>query len=234
MWLKINKLWQIPCNGIVPRRRSRAQRGKDIDARLAGPTFIARSRSMTDSTASEIRVTDPPREPSTDAHAGLAPRRRARPGGPQEAPVGRGAVVPGVRRPCVLVVDDEAHDREIYGRTLCYNGFDVVFAADGRSALNRAAQYTPDLVVLDVCLPDMSGLRVLGILRERPEFNGTPVIVLSGLSEDGLGGRARAAGGDRYIEKPASPVMVLHAVEDLIGKAPLPGVGVLPQVVEPA
>jgi CheY-like chemotaxis protein len=188
---------------------------------------------MTDSTASEIRVTDAPREPSTDAHAGLASRRPDRSRGPQEA-AGRCAVVPGVRRPCVLVVDDEAHDREIYGRTLCYNGFDVVFAADGRSALDRAVRYPPDLVVLDVCLPDMSGLRVLGILRERPEFSGTPVIVLSGLSEEGLGGRARAAGGDRYIEKPASPVTVLHAVEDLIGKAPLPGVGALPQVIEPA
>jgi CheY-like chemotaxis protein len=148
--------------------------------------------------------------------------------------MGFGAVAPGARRPCVLVVDDESHDREIYGRTLCYNGFDVVFAADGKSALDRAVQYLPDLVLLDVCLPDMSGLRVLSILRERPEFSGTPVIVLSGLAEDGPGGRACDAGCDRYIEKPASPIVVLHAVEDLIGKAPLPGVGALPQVIEPA
>jgi two-component system, cell cycle response regulator DivK len=139
----------------------------------------------------------------------------------------------GTRRPRILVVDDDPDDREIYGRILCYNGFDVVFAADGATALDRAERYPPDLVLLDLCLPDMSGLGVLDSLRERLHLELTPVVALSGLRQHDLGGKVRAAGCARYIEKPASPVAVLHSVEDLIGKAPLPGVGTPPQVIEP-
>jgi CheY-like chemotaxis protein len=138
----------------------------------------------------------------------------------------------GGTRPRVLVVDDDPDDREIYGRMLCYNGFDVVFAADGATALDQAAQYPPDLVLLDLCLPDMSGLRVLERLRDQPQCVSTPVVALSGLRQDRVAAEVRDAGCDSFIEKPASPVDVLHSVEGLVGKAPLPGVGTPPQVIE--
>jgi CheY-like chemotaxis protein len=149
-----------------------------------------------------------------------------------ESPESRSAS-DGKGRPRVLVVDDDPDDREIYGRMLCYNGFDVVFALDGATALDQAAKYPPDLVLLDLCLPDMSGLDVLERLRDRPQCVATPVVALSGLRQDRVAAKVRDAGFDNFIEKPASPVAVLHSVEDLVGKAPLPGVGTPPQVIEP-
>jgi CheY-like chemotaxis protein len=136
------------------------------------------------------------------------------------------------RRPRVLVVDDDPHDREIYGRILCYNGFDVLFAATAAAAFHAADRWPIDLILLDVGLPDMSGLALIARLRRLPRWRSVPAIALSGFRRDSLGNLARQAGCDEFIEKPASPVEVLHAVERRLGRAPLPGDGSPPQVVE--
>lgn len=137
-------------------------------------------------------------------------------------------------RPRVLVVDDDAHDREIYGRILCYNGYDVVFAASGSAALEMAEEHPADLVLLDLGLPDVDGLDLLTDLRQRSSYQGKPVIAISGFTRRSRGEQAISAGCTEYIEKPASPVEVLHTIEHLIGRAPLPGVGRPPTVFERA
>lgn len=140
---------------------------------------------------------------------------------------------PAPERPCVLVVDDEDHEREIYGRILCYNGFDVVYAGTGAGALEIAATQRVDVVLLDLGLPDMPGLDVLGALRRQPAFGDTPVIAFSAFARRQMGEPAERAGCRQYIEKPASPVAVLHAVESMIGRPPKPGVGRPPRAVGP-
>ena len=135
----------------------------------------------------------------------------------------------GRERPRVLVIEDDQHDRRIYGMMLCYNGYDLVFAENGASGLEIAQEYDPDLVLLDVGLPDMSGIDVCALLCAAP--HPPPVIVLSGFAESRLGDRARAAGCARYVEKPTNPVTVLHHIEALIGMAPLAGVGTRPRVL---
>jgi two-component system, chemotaxis family, chemotaxis protein CheY len=160
-----------------------------------------------------------------DTGGGRVPLRAVERGGVMQDE-GRGA------RPAVLVVDDDAHDRDIYGRILCYNGFDVVMARDAAGALDMANSHHVDLVLLDFGLPDASGLDLLKTLRRRRDFEETPVIALTGYSRDRMGKRAREAGCTEYIEKPAGPVAVLHSVERLIGRAPLPGVGRPPRVIE--
>lgn len=136
-------------------------------------------------------------------------------------------------RPCILVVDDNAHDREIYGRMLNYNGYDVVFAATGQAALRKAAENSVDLVLLDLGLPDIAGVQVLSRLRAQPEYSEVPVIALSGYARKEMGDDAFRAGCTEYMEKPASPVNVLHTVEKLIGRAPLPGTGRPPVAIDP-
>lgn len=136
---------------------------------------------------------------------------------------------PGARRPVILVVDDDEHDREIYGQVLCYNGFDVIFAATGASALRAVTRVSVDLVLLDIGLPDVQGVKVLGELRR--QGSDVPVIVLSGFTRDRMGWAVRLYGCVEYIEKPASPVRVLHSVERVVGRAPAPGVGRPPQAV---
>jgi DNA-binding response OmpR family regulator len=132
------------------------------------------------------------------------------------------------------VVDDDEDDREIYGRILLYNGFDVIFAPSARSALRLARLHAPDLVLLDLGLPDAHGLDMCAEMRREDATRAIPVVVLTAFRERELGQRAREVGCTEFIEKPASPVDVLHTIESLIGKAPLAGVGTPPQVVDDA
>lgn len=139
----------------------------------------------------------------------------------------------GRERQLVLLVDDDAHDREIYGRILCYNGFDVVCADGGMSGMRLARNLAPDVVLLDIGLPDLHGLDLCSTLRTQTETSEIPVIALSGYAEARMGEQARLAGCTRYIEKPASPVTVLHQIEELVGKPPLPGDGRPPCMTSP-
>ncbi|HEX6133884.1 MAG TPA: response regulator [Longimicrobiales bacterium] len=136
-------------------------------------------------------------------------------------------------RQLVLLVDDDPHDREIYGRILCYNGFDVVCADDGESGMRLALRYIPDVVLLDIGLPDLHGLDLCSSLRTTSETCDIPVVALSAYAEARMGEQARLAGCTRYIEKPASPVAVLHEIEHLVGTPPRPGEGRPPQIRMP-
>jgi len=102
----------------------------------------------------------------------------------------------------VLVVDDEQVLADLVGMALRYEGWDVATAGDGASAIDSARKSPPDVVVLDVMLPDMSGLEVLGKLREQNP--GLPLLLLTAKDalEDRIAGLT--AGGDDYVTKPFS------------------------------
>jgi len=102
----------------------------------------------------------------------------------------------------VLVVDDEQTLSELLGLALRYEGWEVRTAADGASAIAAAREMRPDLVVLDMMLPDMDGLEVLRRLRTDAER--TPVLFLTARDavEDRIAGLT--AGGDDYVTKPFS------------------------------
>jgi two-component system, OmpR family, response regulator len=102
----------------------------------------------------------------------------------------------------VLVVDDEAVLAEMVSMALRYEGWNIATAGDGSSAVASARSHRPDVVVLDVMLPDMSGLDVLRKLREQnPQL---PVLLLTAKDavEDRIAGLT--AGGDDYVPKPFS------------------------------
>lgn len=102
----------------------------------------------------------------------------------------------------VLVVDDEAVLAEMVSMVLRYEGWNIATASDGASAIAAARNQRPDVVVLDVMLPDMSGLDVLHKLREEnPQL---PVLLLTAKDavEDRIAGLT--AGGDDYVTKPFS------------------------------
>lgn len=102
----------------------------------------------------------------------------------------------------VLVVDDEAVLAEMVSMALRYEGWKIATASDGASAIAAARNQRPDVVVLDVMLPDMSGLDVLHKLREEnPQL---PVLLLTAKDavEDRIAGLT--AGGDDYVTKPFS------------------------------
>jgi two-component system OmpR family response regulator len=102
----------------------------------------------------------------------------------------------------VLVVDDEAYITDLVGMALRYEGFDVAVAASGREALSRAGEFRPDLLVLDVMLPDVDGIEVCSRLRR--DGMQAPVMFLTArdATEDKIAGLT--VGGDDYVTKPFS------------------------------
>jgi two-component system, OmpR family, response regulator len=102
----------------------------------------------------------------------------------------------------VLVVDDEQVLAEMVSMALRYEGWEISTAGDGATAIALAREHRPDVVVLDVMLPDMSGLEVLRKLRE--QIPGLPLLLLTAKDavEDRIAGLT--AGGDDYVTKPFS------------------------------
>jgi two-component system OmpR family response regulator len=102
----------------------------------------------------------------------------------------------------VLVVDDEARIREVVEYALVREGFRVTLAADGQAALDCSARDEPDLVVLDVMLPEIDGLEVCRTLRRRSR---APILFLSARGEEIDRIVGLELGGDDYLTKPFSP-----------------------------
>ncbi|MEV4973416.1 response regulator transcription factor [Streptomyces scopuliridis] len=117
----------------------------------------------------------------------------------------------------VLVVDDETSLTELLSMALRYEGWEVRSAADGAGAMRSARDFRPDAVVLDVMLPDMDGLAVLGRLRR--ELPQVPVLFLTAKDsvEDRIAGLT--AGGDDYVTKPFSLEEVVARLRGLIRRS---------------
>lgn len=121
----------------------------------------------------------------------------------------------------ILVVDDESVLAEMMSMALRYEGWDITTAGDGRAALAAARDIGPDAVVLDVMLPDMSGLDVLGKLRDDdPDL---PVLLLTAKDavEDRIAGLS--AGGDDYVTKPFSLEEVVLRLRALLRRSGVTG-----------
>src|ERR1700748_845162 len=108
----------------------------------------------------------------------------------------------GDRIPKVLVVDDELNIRELVEVALKFHGCAVAVSATGKEALHQAVTYVPDLMILDVMLPDMDGFEVCRALRS--EGNDVPVIFLTARDTTSDTIRGLTLGGDDYVTKPFS------------------------------
>jgi CheY-like chemotaxis protein len=133
------------------------------------------------------------------------------------------ARTPSRYRPLVLLVEDDPHDLEIYGKTLWYNGFDLVQGSSGEEAVKLAREHAPDLILVDLVMPGMNGIEACRRIRSDPTLEGVPILALTARPRREFGPLARHAGFDGYLEKPIGPLSVLRAVEELVGRAPPAG-----------
>jgi flagellar protein FlaH len=108
----------------------------------------------------------------------------------------------------ILVVDDEPQIRDLMNNILFDAGYEVIQASDGREALERVRQERPDLVLLDVTMPEMNGFEVVRNLRGIPSMGDTPVILMTGLDAAEGEKAAIKLGVEHYITKPAQPGIV--------------------------
>jgi len=116
----------------------------------------------------------------------------------------------------VLIADDEPYVVELVRVTLEDDRVRVFEAADGQTALAVAEALAIDLVLLDVHLPDLSGLEVCRALRANPRFASARIVMLTAAAQQDDVMRGLAAGADDYLTKPFSPVRLLSLVDRLL------------------
>jgi two-component system OmpR family response regulator len=130
------------------------------------------------------------------------------------------------RLPLVLVVDDEEHITEMLAMGLRYNGFDVERAAAGREALDAIDRRRPDLVVLDVMLPDLDGFEVARRLRQAEGAGDhVPIIFLTARDTTQDKVQGLRLGGDDYVTKPFSIEELIERVKAVLRRASGTGPG---------
>jgi DNA-binding response OmpR family regulator len=116
----------------------------------------------------------------------------------------------------VLIADDDADLRELIAFTLTQAGYFVVKAADGPGAVRRCAEEAPDLVVLDINMPGLSGFQVCEAIRRDSQV---PVMMLTVRGEEEDLVRALGLGADDYLTKPFSPRTLLARIKALLRRA---------------
>ncbi len=102
----------------------------------------------------------------------------------------------------ILVVDDDRDSAEMIAEFLGVHGYETSFALDGQGAIESARELLPDIVLLDITLPDMSGYELAQRLRLEPTLQGLVLIALTGWSGPEHETKAREAGFDHHMVKP--------------------------------
>jgi CheY-like chemotaxis protein len=121
---------------------------------------------------------------------------------------------PESQRVTILVVEDDSALREFLCTALA-DEFEVAGAVSGEEAVDLARQLRPDVVLLDVMLPGLSGLDVVRVIRSDPSLKDTPILVMTAFSEIDAGD-AEAAGANRFLAKPFDLHELTSAVRDLL------------------
>jgi two-component system, OmpR family, phosphate regulon response regulator PhoB len=116
----------------------------------------------------------------------------------------------------ILIVEDHPTMREAMRLVLEGEGFDIDEASDGQQALASVQEERPDLVLLDMSIPGVSGTEVLAAVKNDPATTEVRVIVVTATGEEGRAA-AMAGGADHYFTKPFSPIALLNAVEEVLG-----------------
>lgn len=120
----------------------------------------------------------------------------------------------------ILIVDDYPDALDIWAFYLRSLGYKVSTASDGASAIQQAEQLHPDLIVLDLELPRVSGFDVAKRLRANPDTQFTPMIAATGYSHFRQLQRARDAGFDQIVIKPCDPDVLVEEIERLLDSEP--------------
>lgn len=116
----------------------------------------------------------------------------------------------------ILIVEDDAVLREFLCTALA-DEFDVAAAGSGEEAVELARRLRPDVVLLDVMLPGLSGLDVVRQIRADQELRQTPVLVMTAFSDIDPS-EAEAAGADRFLSKPFDLLELIETVKELVGQ----------------
>ena len=124
----------------------------------------------------------------------------------------------------VLIVDDEPHMLRLTELSLKKGGFEILIGRNGREALEIAVRERPDLIVMDVVMPELDGLTALRQLKENPDTTAIPVIMLTMRGQALARQEAEKSGAAIYITKPYSPSQLLAEAKRILIGPPAPSI----------
>jgi DNA-binding response OmpR family regulator len=125
------------------------------------------------------------------------------------------------RDPLVLIVDDDQDLRDLFAFILRTEGYRVSRARDGMEALDKAKYFTPDAIVLDLCLPRLDGWSVIRLLKSHSTTRSIPILALTAYgTETDAGQRARQAGCDEFVTKPLPPEQLIDRIRVMVTTEP--------------
>ena len=119
----------------------------------------------------------------------------------------------------ILIIDDEPDTLTYFSSLLQDEGFETRIAENGDEALKRVAEAKPDLITLDITMPETSGVRCYRALRENEEYKDIPVIMVTGVSEkfqDFISSRKQVPPPDGYLSKPVDEKELIDLVRKLM------------------
>jgi len=117
----------------------------------------------------------------------------------------------------ILAVDDSASMRQMVSFTLKGAGFDVIEAADGKQAFDKAQTTAVDLVLSDVNMPVMDGIELVKNLRTLPDYKFTPILMLTTESAGDKKSQGKNAGATGWLVKPFNPEQLLATIKKVMG-----------------
>lgn len=119
---------------------------------------------------------------------------------------------------CVLIVEDNELNKKLFRDLLEANGYRTLHTADGLDVLDMAREHRPDLILMDIQLPEISGLEVTGWLKKDPDLKSIPVVALTAFAMKGDEEKILAGGCEGYISKPISVATFLSTVRQFLSQ----------------
>lgn len=115
----------------------------------------------------------------------------------------------------ILIIEDERHITKFLEFILAKEGCEILSASDGKKALKALESFDPDAILLDLGLPDMSGVELLGEIRANENLRKTKVIVLSATLYEDISEKLNEAGADAQCSKPIAPSTLVKTLQNL-------------------
>lgn len=120
----------------------------------------------------------------------------------------------------ILIAEDEKDIRELIVFSLTFAGFEVIPAADGQEAVEKALEFTPDLIMMDVRMPRMTGYEACAKLKTMDKVRDIPVVILSAKGQESEIQTGLDAGAYEYILKPFAPDELIQRVKEIVENLP--------------
>jgi len=118
----------------------------------------------------------------------------------------------------ILIADDNQNIRDALTYLLEEEGYEILLANDGADALRKASLSRPDVLILDIMMPEINGYDVCRMIKSNPELRDIHIIMLTAKGQASEHERGKEAGADEYVVKPFSPVDILTRIKKILHK----------------